>query len=135
MIKCSKPNDKRLENMRDALKVLAIVFLGSYCSLPENEIPNISYIVGLFFMWCFLICSINKIEKVKTYDATYVLVAIMFHLLCLVFLINGDWVEVFNNFNTLNKIGLLWFLGTIMWMLFKRIILFSVPYQYKEKFK
>ena len=123
--------------MRDALKVLAIVFLGSYSSIPENEIPNVSYIIGLFFMWCFLICSVNKIEKVKTYeyDTTYIIVAIVFHLLCLVLLLNGDWVEEFNNFSTLNKIGLLWLLGTIMWMLFKRVLLFSVPHQYKEKFK
>lgn len=121
--------------MRDELKVLAIVFLGRYSSIPENAVPNISYTIGLFFMWCFLICSINKIEKVKTYDTTNVIVAIMFHLLCLVFLLNGDWVEAFNNFNTLNKIGLLWFLGTIMWMFFKRVLLFSVPHQYKENFK
>lgn len=135
MIKFSKHDNKRLENMRDELKVLAIVFLGRYSSIPENAVPNISYTIGLFFMWCFLICSINKIEKVKTYDTTNVIVAIMFHLLCLVFLLNGDWVEAFNNFNTLNKIGLLWFLGTIMWMFFKRVLLFSVPHQYKENFK
>lgn len=116
--------------MKDVLKVLAIVFFMRFTYTNDYAVYNIASVL----MWWFLILSCKKEKKVKQYDSTITFMAIMFHVGCLIALVQDCWFVMLKNADTLNSIGLIWFIGTIVWMLIKRSLLFTVSKKYKMKF-
>lgn len=116
--------------MKDVLKVLAIVFFMRFAYTNDYAVYNIASVL----MWWFLILSCQKEKKIKTYDSTITFIAILFHAVCFIALMAGCWFVMLKNADTLNSIGLIWFIGTIVWMLIKRSLLFTVSQKYKMKF-
>lgn len=116
--------------MKDVLKVLSIVFFMRFAYTNDYAAYNIASVL----MWWFLILSCKKEKKVKQYDSTITFMAIMFHVGCLIALVQDCWFVMLKNADTLNSIGLIWFIGTIVWMLIKRSLLLTVSQKYKMKF-
>lgn len=116
--------------MKDVLKVIAIVFFMRFAYTNDYAVYNIASVL----MWWFLILSCKKEKKIKTYDSTITFIAIIFHAVSFIALMAGCWFVMLKNADTLNSIGLIWFIGTIVWMLIKRSLLFTVSQKYKMKF-